>query len=104
VGAGAVGGASAVHAPPAAIADRRELLDVDMDQLARPFALVALRRDLRHGRPIPTIKTAKPGRPEDRLDRGGGQADLEADPLGAPAVPLAEPHHPPPARPRGPVR
>lgn len=68
VGAGAVRGASAVHAPPAAVADRGQLLGVDMHQLTGPFALVALRWNLRCGGPGASVEAAEAGGPEDRLD------------------------------------
>lgn len=41
--------AAAVPAPPSSIGDARELLDVDMDQLTRTFALVVTHRPTGRG-------------------------------------------------------
>lgn len=103
VAAGAVLGASAVHAPPATVADGAELLDVDVGELAGPFPLVALGVTCRGG-PVASIESAESGSPEDRLDRRRRDPHFEGDAVRAPSATLPQADHLPPTRPRNAVR
>ena len=84
--------ASAVDPPAAAVGDAGELLDVDMDQLAGPVALVAAHR-FAVGGPVAPIEAAEPGGAQDRLHGRGGQPDLMGDVVGAPTALAAQLDH-----------
>ena len=91
---------SAVHAPAAAGGDRGDLLHVDVDELAGPFALVAANRLLGPVARSPRSSRPSPSPRRMRLHRRGGQADLVRDAVRAPPALAAQPHHPPATRAR----
>jgi hypothetical protein len=84
--------APAVEAPAAAVGDGADLLHVDVDELARPFPLVALHRPA--AGPVPPVEAAEACSPEDYPHGGGGQVDLEGDAIGAPPAGPAQFDHP----------
>jgi hypothetical protein len=78
-----------VDPPAAAGGDAGDLLDVDVDQLAGPFALIATHRfDV--GGAIAVIEPAEPFTVEDRLHRGGGEVEFVSDVGGTPSMSLPE--------------
>src|SRR3954462_9559979 len=62
--------AATVNAPAATGRDARDLLDIDMDQLTGPLALIAARPLPRRG-PVTAIEPAKAFTVQDRLHRRG---------------------------------
>jgi hypothetical protein len=95
VSAGPVGGATSVHSPSASVADRGELLDVDVDEFSRPFALIAPNR--LGGGPVTAVDSSQSYGAQDRLDRRRGQAQLETDVIRSPSAGAAPMQHPLPS-------
>ena len=85
------GVAAAVDPPAAAVGDRGDLLDVDVDQLAWPFALIAPTGSV--GGPVTAVESAAPCGVEDRLHRRRGQPDLVGDVVGAPTTRASQLQH-----------
>ena len=65
-------------APAAAVRDVAELLDIDVDQLAGPVPLIAA--DRHPGGPVQVRQPRAAVAAQDRVHRGGRQAQPEADP------------------------
>jgi hypothetical protein len=70
--------AAAVDLPAATVGDPSDLLDVDVDELARPVALIA-HRWLGVLGPVASAESGESVGSEDLLHRGAGPADLVAD-------------------------
>jgi hypothetical protein len=104
VAAHAVLRASSVHAPAATGGDGRQLLHIDMDQLARTLPLVARGATGLVGGPVAPVEATETGLVQDRLDRRGRQADLVGDVVGTPPPPAAELDHPTTHPARSPTR
>ncbi|MEA3213880.1 MAG: hypothetical protein QOJ19_36, partial [Acidimicrobiia bacterium] len=86
--------AAAVELPAAAVGDGRQFLDVNVDELARTFPLIAPHRRLGACGPITPVETGQSGPAQNGLHGRGGQADLLRDAL-RPAAALEAPfHHP----------
>jgi hypothetical protein len=94
---------SPVEPPPATRGDRSELLDVDVDELARVVPLVAAHGPW-IGRSITTIEWPHAGCAQDVLHRRCRQPDLERDPVGAPPSLPPQQHDPASEAARRPVR
>ena len=75
----------ATHSPAAPVGDRGEFLDVDMDQLAGPFALVTLHR-CAVGRTVALVEAGAALIPQDALHRRGSDPGLVRDPVRAPTT------------------
>ena len=76
-----------MRAPPAAIRDSPELLDVDMHELARSLLLVTHDPGFPDGKPGPAIEMGKFRHPvsrEDAFDRGTRNTEVVADAMRPP--------------------
>ena len=76
---------------------------IEASTSAGSFSLVSVDR-FGVGGPVATIEATQTGRPKDVLNRGGRQAELERDVIGAPPSPLTHRDHLAAHRPRRPVR
>jgi len=94
---------SSVDPPAAPVGDAGELLDVDVGQLAGPFALVSARR-LSVRRSVTAVKAAEIVSMQDRLHRRRGKLELVTDVVGAPTMPTPQRHHMTLNRQRGLIR
>ena len=95
--------ASSVHAPAAAIGDGRQFLDIDVDQLAWTFPLIAADRFVSRCS-ITHIQASHSGLIQDALHGRSSQPHVMGDPLGALTSLPTEPDHPTSYRPRSTVR
>ena len=71
-------------APPASGWEPGEFLDVDVDELAGPIALITADR-WRSG-PVTAVETTQALSAEDALHRRGSEADLMSDVVGTPTM------------------
>jgi hypothetical protein len=93
-GAGSFGGwcvASAVDLPTTPFGDPTELFDIDVDQLARPIALIALR--LLRGGAVAAIEPAHALRAQDRLHGRCREPGFVRDVISTPAMLTSELEH-----------
>ena len=77
-----------MDAPAASVRNASELLDVDVDQLAWPIALIAA--DWFSGCAVTGVEPAESFGDQNGLDCRAGSADFVADVAGAPAALFAE--------------
>ncbi len=87
------------HPVPATVGDAPELLDVEVDQLARMGRLIADGRCSAHREPRGLIEIREQGHPiasQDPPDRRVRQAQVVTDAMRAPAAGVAQGHDPPP--------
>ena len=75
----------AVYPPAASLGNAGQFFDVDMNQLAGPFTLVA--PHLGRGGPVALVEAAQPGVGENPMNSRSCQPDLVADPGRPPPVP-----------------